>query len=124
MRFGFAVVTFAILGCSGNAVDEQRVCTLIGCEDGLNVQVNNSVNQSVSVNVRSGTHVIGSFACTAGQPCAAFIRNQTPANVTIEVTSQAGTVSRNYSPEYRTTRPNGPDCPPECRQAVVTVTVN
>lgn len=124
MKRAFGIALLVMLGCSSNAVDEQRACTLIGCEDGLSVQVSNSLNQSLTVNVRSGAQLIGTFTCTAGQPCAGFIRNQTPPNVTVEVTSQAGTVTRNYMPEYRLSRPNGPNCPPECRQATINVAVS
>jgi hypothetical protein len=117
------VVAFA--GCAKTPAPDasQRVCTMIGCENGLAVEVNGSLQQSFTVNVRSGTQVIHTFRCDPGQPCRAFVSNQTPAEVTVVVETAQGPVSKSFTPEYRLNRPNGADCPPECKQATVTVTV-
>ncbi|MGQ0814400.1 MAG: hypothetical protein ACT4O1_08025 [Gemmatimonadota bacterium] len=111
------------LACASNA-EPERACTLIGCENGLTVVVNTTLQQDFTVNVKSGTQQIQTFTCRAGQPCQAFIANQTPAQVTVEVVSPTGATSRAITPEYSLSRPNGPDCPPECRQATVTVNVS
>ena len=101
-----------------------EACTLIGCNDGLNVTVTSALQQDFSVTVKSGAQTLHTFTCRPGQPCVAFLDNQTPANVTVQITTNAGTISRDYTPEYRVSRPNGPGCEPECRQATVTVNVN
>lgn len=109
-----------------NASEPQRVCTLIGCENGLAVEVNHSLQQSFTVNVRAGTQTIHTFRCDPGQPCRAFVSNQTPDEVTVSIDAGGGQqpVGRTYRPEYRLNRPNGPDCDPECKQATVTLTVS
>jgi hypothetical protein len=127
--WGLALV--AVVGaCSNNTAENEappqptRVCTMIGCESGLAIEVSSSVQQSFTVNVRAGTQVIHTFRCDPGQPCRAFVSNQTPAQVTVTLETAQGPISRTFQPEYRLNRPNGPDCEPECRQATVTVTVN
>ena len=118
-------VALVVAACASEPdVEPQRICTLIGCNNGLAVEVNSSLAQSFTVNVQTGTQVIHTFRCDPGQPCRAFIENQTPEEVTVHLQTGQGTVSRSYRPEYRMNRPNGPDCPPACRQATVTVNVS
>jgi hypothetical protein len=45
----------------------------------------------------------------------------TPASVTIRVSTGTRTTDVTLQPMYEVTRPNGPGCPPECRNARVTV---
>jgi hypothetical protein len=120
---GLVLSAVVLMACVGNQ-EPQRVCTLIGCNDGLNVTVTSSLQQDISVTVKSGAQTLHTFTCSAGQPCMAFLDNQTPANVTVQIATSAGTISRDYTPEYKVSRPNGPGCDPECRQATVTVSVN
>jgi hypothetical protein len=129
MRRMIQVLTAAgcLMGGCGNVTSEAppvvRACTKIGCSSGLAIEVNTSLQQAFTVNVRSGTQVIHTFRCEPGQPCRSFAENQTPATVTVTVESASGPVSKQFTPEYRINRPNGPDCPPDCRQATVTLTV-
>jgi hypothetical protein len=127
----FLVALFGtVLACTNKTGDNEnppqptRVCTMIGCENGLAVEVNSSLQQSFTVNVRTGSQVIHTFRCDPSQPCRAFVSNQTPAQVTVTLETTQGPVSRTFQPEYRMNRPNGPDCPPECRQATITFAVN
>jgi hypothetical protein len=45
----------------------------------------------------------------------------TPASVTIRVESGSQTREEIRQPNYDVSRPNGPACPPECRNARVSV---
>jgi hypothetical protein len=45
----------------------------------------------------------------------------TPASVTIRVLTGTQTTEVIRQPMYQVSRPNGPKCPPECRQARLTV---
>jgi hypothetical protein len=116
----------ALLAACANYTEPSRVCTEIGCEDGLAVEVNHSLQQSFTVTVRAGTQALHTFRCDPGQACRAFVASQTPEEVTIVIDAGGGQplVSRSYRPEYRLHRPNGPDCPPECRQATVVLNVS
>lgn len=113
-----------VAACVGANQEPERVCTLIGCNNGLAVEVSSSLQQSLTVTVQAGAQVLHTFQCDAGQPCRAFVDNQTPEEVTVHVQTAQGTVSKTYRPEYKLNRPNGPDCPPECRQATVTVNIS
>jgi hypothetical protein len=120
----FAILGIAVtLACAGNT-EPQRVCTLIGCNDGLNVVVNSALQQDYTVTVTSGGQTLHSFTCRPGQPCQAFVENRTPATVTVALATAMGPISKDFTPEYKISKPNGPDCPPDCKQATVTVTVS
>jgi hypothetical protein len=53
--------------------------------------------------------------------CAVSFSDFTPASVTIRVSTGTQTTEVTRQPMYDVTRPNGPGCPPECRNARVTV---
>lgn len=115
-------LALATSSCSSRS-EEQVVCTLIACSDGITVEVQGNVPATYTVTARAGTET-RSHQCSSTQPCQPIMfENFTPENVIIEVTSAAGTVRREVKPEYRQVRPNGPKCPPECRQARIVVTV-
>src|SRR5687767_10704870 len=99
------LLSLCLLGCN-NGAGLPKACTLIGCNDGLNVTVVSALQQDYSVTVKSGTQTLRTFTCRAGQECITFIENQTPANVTVQITSSAGTISRDYTPQYTVSRPN------------------
>jgi hypothetical protein len=130
MRYVIATVGIVALVAACAGVEQepepepQQICTLIGCNDGLSVQVTSAVTQSITVTVRANNQVLRTFRCDPGNPCASFIENQMPASVSVTVEAPGGTVNRAYTPEYRTARPNGPNCPPACRQATITVAVS
>ncbi|HEY0674163.1 MAG TPA: hypothetical protein VGD27_17945 [Longimicrobiales bacterium] len=123
MARGFLLSLIVVCAaCSSNEV--VRACTEIGCSNGLAIEVSSGLQQAITVHVRSGTQTLHTFRCEPNQPCQAFVADQTPAQVTIVVDAPEGELSKTYQPEYRTNRPNGPDCPPECRQATVRLSVN
>ena len=120
-----AIAAAALCACAAST-EPQRVCTLIGCENGLAVEVTHSLQQSFTVDVRTGTQSIHTFSCDPGQTCRAFINNQTPADVTVTIDAGGGQqpISKVYRPAYTLNRPNGADCPPECKQATITLSVS
>jgi hypothetical protein len=121
----FSLVTMT--GCA-RAISEApvavRACTKMGCSSGLAIEVNSKLQQSYTVTLRSGTQIIHAFRCEPGQTCRSFAENQTPTDVTVAVQTSAGEVTKAFKPEYVIRRPNGPDCPPDCRQATVTLDVS
>ncbi|MGQ0562096.1 MAG: hypothetical protein ACT443_09505 [Gemmatimonadota bacterium] len=118
MRWLLLLFCFA---CAGTGPEPERACTLIGCENGLFVVLSGVQQQDVTVSVSSGGQVIHSFTCRAGQECRGFAMNQTPDQVTVRVTRNGEATSRDFTPAYRLNRPNGPDCPPVCKQATITI---
>lgn len=124
----FAVVLGIVsvaAACSSQAQDtpEPVACTLIGCVNGLTLELRGNLPDTYTVTARAGT-VVRTRECSTAQPCGQIVfEDFNPNTVTIEVTSAAGTVRREVTPEYRESRPNGPNCPPVCRQATVAVDV-
>ena len=69
--------------------------------------------------------VVGSAASVhSGCSGLGFWLGATPESVEITVAAQDGSWSgsANLSPTYQTHKPNGPDCPPSCRVARLTIT--
>lgn len=111
-----------MIGACG--ITSPQDCTLIGCTNGLAVVVNTSLQQQMTVTVKAGTQTLATLQCSAGTPCNTFIENQTPSEVQVTINVSGGTVNRTYNPQYQMHRPNGENCPPECKQATITVNVS
>ena len=111
----------AVLG-SGCGVAGPSACTLIGCT-GLVVEVTGAPAQTpVTVVVTAPDGSTRSTTCTSATgTCPFSFPDFTPASVTIRVSTGTQTTELTRQPTYEVTRPNGPACPPECRNARVTV---
>ena len=97
-------------------------CTLIGCT-GLVVEVSGAASQTpvtVVVTAPDGSKRTANCTTTTGT-CPVSFPDFTPASVTVRVSSGTQSTEVTVEPAYLTTRPNGPECPPECRGARVTV---
>jgi hypothetical protein len=115
----------AAAGCSGSsAPGGARMCTEIGCSNGLLVRLAGTPAGPVRVEILgdggAARHV---YECGKPVECAdgVFFAELASGDVRVRVTSAAGTLTHAARPAYVLTRPNGPDCPPVCRQATLTV---
>lgn len=98
--------------------DLPTACTQIGCADGLNVELD-GFDEEVELELTAGEET-RTVTCLPPGPCHHFIPDFTPAEVTATAFLADGTEEeRPFTPEYREERPNGPDCPPICRQAAI-----
>lgn len=118
----FIFVPFA--ACSKEPV--QRACTMIGCDSGVTVQLASLPAVPFSVELTAfpgGQSTLKQ--CTAEGACSAtlFFEGVSADSVSIKVTTGAGESVTGAKPAYTVTRPNGPQCDPECRQASVNATV-
>jgi hypothetical protein len=122
MRRSLVTAGVALLaGCKGII---NGTCTLIGCNSGLIVALAQAPTSAYRIEVFStpdGPHYV--FDCPNPAQCVpeAMFDDYMPASVTIRVTTSAGTREQTAQPAYSVSRPNGPNCEPECRQARVTV---
>ena len=112
-----AVLT--LVGC-----EFSTVCTLIGCDSGLTVQVQNAHAGPITIQARvSGdstqAHTMSCTPSTCGN--SAFFRDFTPTAVQLVISTSAGTRTQDVTPTYVTSQPNGKGCSPTCRNARVTV---
>ena len=116
-----ALLCVAAFG-SGCDLVGPSACTLIGCT-GLVVEVTGAQGQTpVTVVVTAPDGSTRSATCTAATgTCPVSFPDFTPASVTIRLSTGTQTTEVTRQPMYEVTRPNGPACPPECRNARVTV---
>lgn len=122
MRMIGILVLAVVLGACSQPPPPSQVCTLIGCESGLSVVVEPTPQGSYTVIAEAGD-TTRTVECTAQRQCAegAFFSDFTPTNATIRVIAGSDTTEQAVTPVYDTAQPNGPECPPTCRQGSVTV---
>ena len=120
-RVEFVAVLMSLVATSGCLLGP-RTCTLIGCT-GFVVQVTGAPAMTlVTVVVTAPDGSAKSATCTgASGACLVRFYDFTPATATIRVTAGAQAVEVTTQPGYKITRPNGQDCPPDCRDATVAV---
>jgi hypothetical protein len=101
-------------------------CTLIACESGLTVQLADPRlpdAYTVELELPDGTTLVRSCGATA---CGStvFFADVTPATAVVRfVVDDEVRHQQTVTPAYTTERPNGPGCPPVCRQGTATVQV-
>ena len=117
-------IALALVAAFGSGCDVlgPSACTLIGCT-GLVVEVTGAPGQTpatIVVTAPDGSTRSSTCTSTSGS-CPVSFPDFTPATVTIRVSTGTRTTEVTTQPMYELTRPNGPACPPECRNARVTV---
>ena len=116
-----AIVFVAAVGSRCSSIGP-TACTLIGCT-GLVVEVTGAPAQTpvtVVVTAPDGSSRTATCSTTTGT-CPVSFADFTPATVTIRVSTGTRTTEVTSQPAYEVSRPNGAACPPECRNARVTV---
>lgn len=109
-----------LLGCS---LGEPVTCSGVECANALVVDLDGAVPSSYTIEV-SAANQTRRFTCTAANLCGeAVFSDFTPPEVTIRVTWSGGNAEQVVMPAYEVVQPNGPDCPPTCRRALVTITI-
>lgn len=104
-------------------------CTVVGCVNGVRVHLESQPTTSYSVQARpiGSADTVQIFVCqTRGSDCGndVYFFNMHPPEVEITVTvGSASKVTYIVNIAYTKSRPNGSDCPPECRDATVTAQV-
>jgi hypothetical protein len=125
-RCGLLPIAVLLVGAFGSACGSfgpSGSCTLIGCT-GLVVEVTGAPALTpVTIVLTAPDGSTRSASCTSatGGTCPMSFSDFTPASLTIRVTIGTTTTEVSRQPAYEVTRPNGPKCPPECRNARVTV---
>ena len=118
--FSFLLVGFLSAGCGESGIFGGKTCTLVGCFDGVFINISDERPDSLSITVylNGETEVYSSSQCTnPDHHCAIGINEKTPETVTIEVKWENGEFSEVFTPMYEEVKPNGPGCPPTCTQA-------
>lgn len=118
-----------IAACGGNGQDAeapapgQVACTMIGCSSGVRVVIEGNVPERYTVHVSEGAQTLRTIVCTADAACDAFIEDELPTEVVVRITWADHDRDWTVNPTYRDVQPNGPACPPTCRQGTIAITI-
>ena len=125
-RPGTALLAFTLAtGCDALGVGD-KACTEIGCSDGITVHLPAVPTGPYRVEILVGSGPSGvsyAYECAGGPTCQQdiFFPELVLDRIIVKVTSPLGSrLTEISNPVYVTSQPNGPDCPPLCRQATVT----
>lgn len=117
----FLVLILTLFAC-GKSTDPVQVCTQIGCDSGIEIVLENrpaGAHRIEAYVYSQGPRYV--YRCEQQRGCSdrVFFTEFTPDRVFVEVVSDAGSQRYEVVPRYRESRPNGSECPPLCRTAVV-----
>jgi hypothetical protein len=114
-----ATAVLLLASCNPLAYD----CTLMACQDGLNVRFDRAPAGAYRVEAFAGDSPNPQvFDCTDATMCpTATFSGLVADRVTIRVTTAGATYTQEFSPRYETVYPNGRKCGGRCSQATVTV---
>jgi hypothetical protein len=123
MSSRYLAVCLALVTAACTSATQEQACTLIGCSDGLVVRVEGAPEGMTTIELKRPFRSPVVLTCTGPDHCAGGIQfaDQTPAHAIITITSGDRVKSVELDLAYTKSRPNGPGCEPECRQASVTV---
>lgn len=116
-----ALLVSGVLGGCDDATGP--ACTEIGCLDGLRVVVEGSpgTEYQIEASAPDGTSRSGVCTIRPAGTCEVGFDGFHPEEVTLVLTAGDQQFTVGATPDYETLQPNGPDCPPVCEHAVVTV---
>jgi hypothetical protein len=130
----FLVVSFLLISCSQTLPEQGTMCTLIGCAGGVTiefpqlppgesyeVQLSLPSGETKTLRCGEGTNQIPfEMVCTENEVFFALPNDAPPPEqISITVTADGETFSREFSPVFEKFQPNGEDCPPVCYNATV-----
>lgn len=124
-RQGYSVImglcAVGALACARVAESTPQLCTRIGCDSGVTVLLGSGYVTPVTVEAGPVDGAMQSRMCDSAIACTAgvFFADLSAPELRVRVISAGDTIVRTVRPHYRVTQPNGPDCPPTCRQAEV-----
>ncbi len=113
----------SISACDGVLSKE---CSLRACAAELTVLVHGQADVEYTVFASAPDEEVRTTTCridSSADTCAAYFAYFHPAEVTVRVLWADQEVTEQYTPNYETTHPNGPDCSPTCYEATIEVDV-
>jgi hypothetical protein len=122
MRRRFLIVSGLALLLLANGC--QGACTLIGCTNGLIIQLSADPKANFRVEVRASMGLSANvYECNNGVNCGGFVffQDYYPETAIIKVITPSGTREVTVTPEYKESFPNGKGCGSACRSATVPV---
>lgn len=99
-------------------------CTLIGCEDGLSLTIENPPPQLQRVELALPDGRVHAVDCAQPEHCASpflFVPHVRATEATVRIVAPGGTREVQIAPSYQPQYPNGRRCGAACTQARVTI---
>jgi hypothetical protein len=97
-------------------------CTLIGCHDGLSVQLSRPPAGAFRLEATvPDDPTVQAIDCADAATCLLMFPDLVAEQVTLRLITGQGTVTQQVQPRYENLYPNGRRCGPSCRQATVTL---
>jgi hypothetical protein len=128
MRAVLGAIGLMLAAATGTGCDPFGTgwCTEIGCWDQVTVELEGPLAGSFAVTAIGDGEQPVVIDCSPTEPCGRrlVLAGFAPASLTVTYTDSAGSLVETFTPDYDRSRPNGPDCPPECRQATVLLRVD
>jgi hypothetical protein len=122
LKLALLIILVGSLAPGCGTSERLEACTLIGCDSELRVVLTAPPAEPYRVEVFEPSTPSRRVAeCNSGGVCSLRFVDYTPVQVTIEIITASDTLRRSATPSYAVSRPNGPQCDPECRAATVTV---
>jgi hypothetical protein len=121
---GFLLLSPALLTSCSSLLDP-RVCTQIGCADGIGVELIGLPAGPYTLELVLPSGEVHIVECPDSAQCPpAFVEGIRADEVVLRLTSAEGTQVETMNPVYTRHQPNGRGCPPICWQALVTMQVS
>ena len=120
---GWVLGTGLFLSILGSGCDLLGpACTLLMfCDDVLIVEMEGQLPDEFTLTAEADGEEPRIRECSPSTSCGSTFSFEdfTPSQVKLTFQSVAGSIEQTFSPDYEVVTPNGPDCPPKCRQGTV-----
>jgi sugar lactone lactonase YvrE len=121
---GLVGLLLSILSLSACSSITERACTLIGCDDGVSITVANAPEGPWTLEVEESDGSVHRRTCDGNYRCdGVFFAGVASDAITVRVIAEDETHEWSVTPNYERLQPNGPGCPPVCRQARIEVSL-
>jgi hypothetical protein len=113
-------LTAVLTACDGST---DAACTEIGCNDGLFVVLRGTPGVEFEIDASTSNGDVRNASCVVDPDgsCQIGFYGFVPEDVTLAVSGVDQQLSVTLEPAYETFQPNGPGCPPICRQATLEI---
>lgn len=122
------VVAMGLVLSACQDLPQPKACSLIGCESGLTLTFEAAAPERFrfSLSASDGETRQGECPAINAQDAVCLgdrvlIPRFTPTQLDLSLSVGEQTSTQSFEPEYKNSRPNGPDCEPECKQATLRV---
>lgn len=116
-----AMLVIALPAALASCCGFNNACTLVGCLDGLWVELEGTPPPGLTVEAIAGDGERRMEQCTDVDRCSILFEGFHPEEVTVRVTWDGNTEVVTVRLKYAEFRPNGRCCPPTCRTATVSI---